>query len=159
MGCTVICAGLFCLCHWKKQLALASVAQWIEHRPVSQKVAGSILVRAHAWAVGQVPSGGRVRVNHTLMFLSLSFSLPSPLFKNKLKNKFKNKVIPRTRFSQSYFNSISIPPTLFWILCSWIPVSDSIEGHLFLWYITGHKFKKQGFHLYRNLPLENLEYS
>ena len=32
---------------------------------------------------GQVPSRGRPRGNHTLMFLSLSFSLPSALFKNK----------------------------------------------------------------------------
>ena len=29
------------------------------------------------------PSAGRARGNHTLMFLSLSFSLPSPLSKNK----------------------------------------------------------------------------
>ena len=39
-------------------------------------------VRAHAWVAGQVPSRGHVRGNHTLMFLS-SFSLPSPLSKNK----------------------------------------------------------------------------
>ena len=39
--------------------------------------------RAHAWVVGQVPSRGSARSNHTLMFLSLSFSLPSPLSKNK----------------------------------------------------------------------------
>ena len=38
-------------------------------------------VRAHAWVVGQVPSRGHMRGNHTLMFLSLSFSLPSPLSK------------------------------------------------------------------------------
>ena len=38
-------------------------------------------VRAHVWAVDQVPSRGRVRGNHTLMFLSLSFSLHSPLSK------------------------------------------------------------------------------
>ena len=36
-------------------------------------------VRAHASVAGQVPSGGRVRGNHTLMFLSLSFSLNSPV--------------------------------------------------------------------------------
>ena len=29
-------------------------------------------VRAHAWVVGQVPSRGPVRGNHTLLFLSLS---------------------------------------------------------------------------------------
>ena len=42
-------------------------------------------VRAHTWVVVQVLSGGHVRGNHTLMFLSLSSSLPSPLSKNKEK--------------------------------------------------------------------------
>ena len=32
---------------------------------------------AHAWVAGQVPSRGCVRGNHTVMFFSLSFSLPS----------------------------------------------------------------------------------
>ena len=40
-------------------------------------------VRAHAWVAVQVPSKGCVRGNHTLMFLSLSFSLPYPLKVNK----------------------------------------------------------------------------
>ena len=40
-------------------------------------------VMAHAWVVGQVFSRGHARGNHTLMFLSFSFSLPSPLSKNK----------------------------------------------------------------------------
>ena len=35
--------------------------------------------RAHACVSGQVSSGGRMAGNHTLMVLSLSFSLPSPL--------------------------------------------------------------------------------
>ena len=48
-------------------------------------------VRAHAWVVGQVPSRGRVQGNHTLMFLSLSFSLPSPLSKNKINKIFFKK--------------------------------------------------------------------
>ena len=39
--------------------------------------------RAHAWVAGQVPGWGHARGNHTLMFLSLSFSFPSPLYKNK----------------------------------------------------------------------------
>ena len=40
-------------------------------------------VRAHAWVVGQAPRRGCERGNYTLMFLSRSFSLPSPLSKNK----------------------------------------------------------------------------
>ena len=40
-------------------------------------------VRTHAWVVGQPPSRGCLRGNHTLMFLSLFFSFPSPLSKNK----------------------------------------------------------------------------
>ena len=42
-----------------------------------------ISVRAHAWVEGWVPGWGHVRGNHTLMFLSLSVSFPSPLSKNK----------------------------------------------------------------------------
>ena len=38
-------------------------------------------VRAHTWVAGQVPSRGRVRGNHTLMFLSVSSFLPSPSLK------------------------------------------------------------------------------
>ena len=41
------------------------------------------LVGAHAWVAGLVPHWGRVRGNHTMMFLSLSLSFPSPLSKNK----------------------------------------------------------------------------
>ena len=44
-------------------------------------------VRAHAWVVGQAPSWGHVRSNH-LMFLSVSFSLPAPLSKNKINKIF-----------------------------------------------------------------------
>ena len=40
-------------------------------------------LRIRAWEAGQLPSRGRVRDNHTLMFLSVSFSLSSPLSKNK----------------------------------------------------------------------------
>ena len=40
-------------------------------------------VRVHAWVAGEVPKRGHMRGNHTLMFLSLSFSLPSPLSKNE----------------------------------------------------------------------------
>ena len=61
-------------------IALAGVAQWIERAGLRTK--GSPVrfpVRAHAWVAGQVPSRGCVRGNHTMMFLSLSFSLPSPL--------------------------------------------------------------------------------
>ena len=45
--------------------------------------------RAHAWVVGQVTSRQRARGNHTLMFLSLSFSFPSPLSKIKLIKSLK----------------------------------------------------------------------
>ena len=64
------------------ETALAGVAPWIERQPANQTVTGSFPVRARAWVVGQVPSRGLVRGNHTLMFLSLSFSLLSPLSKN-----------------------------------------------------------------------------
>ena len=69
------------------KIALTGVAQWTEHQNAKQRVAGSIpsqgIVRAHAWVVGQVLSRGCLRGNYTLMFLSLTFSLPSSLSKNK----------------------------------------------------------------------------
>ena len=40
-------------------------------------------VMAHAWVMGQVPSRGCMSSNHTLMFFSLSFSLPLSLKVNK----------------------------------------------------------------------------
>ena len=60
-------------------VALAGVAQWIECQPVNQRVAGLIPSQGTCLRVGQVPSGGRKRGSHTLMFLSL----PYPLSKNK----------------------------------------------------------------------------
>ena len=85
----------FKLCVWKEawnltlkkynMMALAGMAQWIEHRPANQRVAGSIPSGGTLWVVGQVPSRGHVRGNHTLMFLSLSPSLPLSLETNLLK--------------------------------------------------------------------------
>ena len=40
-------------------------------------------VREHAWVEGCIPSRGCARGNHTMMFLSLSFCLPSAVSKNK----------------------------------------------------------------------------
>ena len=48
-------------------------------------------VRAHAWVTGQVPSRGRTRGNHILMFLSLPFSPPFPSLKNKINKIFFKK--------------------------------------------------------------------
>ena len=47
-------------------------------------------VGAYAWVAGQVPSGERVRGNHTLMFLSLSSPSPPPSLKI---NKYINKIL------------------------------------------------------------------
>ena len=46
-------------------------------------------VMAHAWVAGQVPSRGHMGGNHTLMFLSLSFSFPSPPCKSKEMKSLK----------------------------------------------------------------------
>ena len=63
--------------------ALAGVAQWIECTLGTRQSPVQFTVRAHAWVVGQVPHRGCTRGNHTLMFLSLFFSLPSPLSQNE----------------------------------------------------------------------------
>ena len=61
-------------------------------------------VRAHAWVVGQVPSREQARGNHTLMFLFLSFSLPSPLSKKINKIFLKNKVKCEIRKEEIIYN-------------------------------------------------------
>ena len=63
--------------------ALAGVAQWIKRGLRTKGSPVQFPVRAHAWAAGQVPNEGHVRGNHTLMFLSLSFSLLLSLKINK----------------------------------------------------------------------------
>ena len=64
---------------------------WLRGLSVSLQTKGSPVqmpVRAPAWVAGQVPSRGHTRDNHTLMFLSLSPSLPSCLSKiNKILKK------------------------------------------------------------------------
>ena len=62
-----------------RKTALAGVAQQLS---AGLQIKGSLVrfpVGAHAWVAGQVPSRGCARGDHTLMFLSISFSLPSPL--------------------------------------------------------------------------------
>ena len=64
-----------------KEVALAGVAQWMEHWPGNPGSPVRFPVRAHAWVVSQVPSRGHMRGNHK--FLSLSFSLPlCKIYKN-----------------------------------------------------------------------------
>ena len=76
----------------KTLIALAGVAQWIEHRPVNQKVTGSIPSQGTCLGCGLVPQLKACKrqpralplahsMSPTLMFLSLSFSLSSPLSK------------------------------------------------------------------------------
>ena len=58
------------------------MAQWIEHRPANQSHWFDSQ-SAHTCVVGQIPSRGHMRGNHTLIFLSLSSSLPLSLKINK----------------------------------------------------------------------------
>ena len=71
----------------KKERALVGVAQWIEHQPANQKVAGlspsqgtCLGCRPGPWW-GCVQEAANLFISCTLMFLSLSFSFPSPLSK------------------------------------------------------------------------------
>ena len=69
--------------------ALASVAQLVGHQTAKQKVAGSIPSQGTGLGCGFIPRSGCARETTdrhfclTSMFLSLSFSLLSPLSKNK----------------------------------------------------------------------------
>ena len=59
---------------------------WLSGLSASLQTKGSLVQfpgKAHAWGGGQVLSKGFVRGNHTLLFVSLSLSFPSPLSKNK----------------------------------------------------------------------------
>ena len=58
-----------------KRLAQACVAQWTACQPANQRDLVRFPIRVQAWVAGQVPNSGRMRGNHTLMFLSL----PPPL--------------------------------------------------------------------------------
>ena len=74
---------------FKKTLSsLAGVTQWFECWPANWKVSGLILGQGTGlWAgslVGVVQEVTDPCISHTLMFLSLSFSLPFPLSKNKM---------------------------------------------------------------------------
>ena len=63
-------------------LAQAGVAQWIERGPVNQRVTGSIPILGTCLGCRPGPQKGVCERQPTWMFLSLSFSLPSPLSKN-----------------------------------------------------------------------------
>ena len=66
-----------------REAALGDMAQWSEYQPENQRSLVQFPVRAHAWVAGQVPSRGHARGYQTLILLSLSFSLPFSLCKNK----------------------------------------------------------------------------
>ena len=61
---------------WLVWLSGLSAGLWTGGSPVWFPVGVQV------WVVGQVPGGEHVGGNQTLIFLSLSFSFPSPLFKN-----------------------------------------------------------------------------
>ena len=59
------------------------MSQWIECQPVNQRAASSIPSQGTRLGCRPGPHLGHTQGNHTLMFLSLPFSLPSPFSKNK----------------------------------------------------------------------------
>ena len=63
---------------------LSAITQWMKCQPVNQRVAVQFPVRARAWFAIQVPSKGHARGKHTLMFVLLSFSLPTHSLKIKI---------------------------------------------------------------------------
>ena len=85
----------------KPTTALAGVAQWIECGLQTKRSPVRFPVKAYALVSGQVPSGGCVRGNHTLMFLSLSFSLPLPLRINKIFLKICTKIKKQNKTTQT----------------------------------------------------------
>ena len=71
---------------WLVWLSGLSVGLWTEKSLVP------FPVMAHAWVMGQVPAEGATKGNHTMMFLSLSFSLP--FSKNSWIKSLKKDISP-----------------------------------------------------------------
>ena len=63
--------------HKDVHTALAGVAQWIECRPVNQRVTGSIPSQGTCLGCRHIPSRGRAKGNHTDVSLPL-FHPPFP---------------------------------------------------------------------------------
>ena len=103
------------------------MAHWIEHQPANQRVAGSIPRQATCLGCTPGSQWSVLRGNHTLMFLSLYFSLPSPLSKNnKMFLKRKIQTILTIVFKCS---KITIElEAWFWI--SWLLKQSGIEDLL-----------------------------
>ena len=81
---------------------------WLSGLSAGLRTKGSSVqfpVKAHAGVVGQGPSGEHERENHTFMFLSVFFHLPSPLF-NKIKSflKIKNQKESNKKTSPYFVN-------------------------------------------------------
>ena len=80
------CGSLYSGQSWQVT-TLAGVAQWIDCWPVNKGSPVQFPVRTHALVAGKVHKWGHTRGSHTLLFLSLSISLPSPLSRNKKERK------------------------------------------------------------------------
>ena len=95
--CVFVCVCVYLVLHWrwhvtgtsvniykKEETALAGAAQWMERWPANQRVASLIPSQGTCLACRPGPQlGGHARGNHTLMFLSFSFSLPPLVSNNK----------------------------------------------------------------------------
>ena len=71
----------------KLRAALAGVAYGLSTSLRTKRLPVRLLVRAHAWVAGRVPSKGCARGNYTLVFPSLSPSFPLSLKINKILKK------------------------------------------------------------------------
>ena len=76
----------------KHSRPLAGVAQWIECQPANQRVTSSIPSQGTCLGCRAGSQWGLVRGNHTLMFLSLSPSLPLSLKINLFKKHIKGSL-------------------------------------------------------------------
>ena len=71
----------------RNSCALAGVAQWVERQPANQSITGLIPSQGTYLGCRPGPHWGGAQETTTLMFLSFSFSLPSPLSKIFFKRK------------------------------------------------------------------------
>ena len=80
--CECLCYSSYITVAKKWSPTLIGVAQLVGHSSAKCKATGKVPWLTHACVAGQVPGWGHARGSPSV-FLSLSFSLPSPLSKNK----------------------------------------------------------------------------
>ena len=109
---------------------------WLGVVPQSERLLVQFPVRAHAWVAGLIPSQGILEATDwcfslTLMFLSLPFTLPSPLSKDKYIKFFLKVTLEINILTscESYPLPISFPKFEFVVSSQFCSLADILTFH------------------------------